>query len=342
MLDDNSFRFGIGSLSNDTEILTPTGWLNITEVTMETLVAQYFVVDKMGYIGFTNPVNLSKCKVDKAYRVHTNKRHVDQMVNTTHGMVYANNLNRLLVKPVQHTALHHSKIINAGVLYGNEDRDLTLEERLKIAIQADGTINHLSGKSDNIRFKFKKDRKLERIKTLLDNLNIKYNTFPSNTDGCTFYTFLTAPGTYEKDFDWIDLSDKSYKWCNRFIKEIGYWDSTNYGKNKIQYFNNRKIAVDRVQAIATLGGFRTCLTARNRPGTNWNTSYTLSITDKRGTLSEVLEKTLVDYNDYMYRVVVPSNMLVIRRNDAVSITASGNEIYSKEIADLDLSLSPII
>jgi len=342
MENEAIFHNGIGSLASDTEVLTPTGWLNIAKVTGDTLVAQYLVQDKIGYITFVHPVKLTKGMVDKAYSLSTNKRHVDQLVNSLHGIIYVSDLDKLVVKPVSQSALHHSKIINAGLLYNDSDRELSLEEQLRIAIQADGTIARQSARSDGIRFKLKKDRKLDRIKTLLDNLGISYNTFPSNTDGCTFYTFLTTPGYYEKDFDWIDLTDKGHMWCTQFVKEVGQWDSTNYGKNKIQYFNNRKIAVDRVQAVAISAGFRTCLSARNRVGTNWNTQYTLSITDKRGTLSEVIDKKIVDYNVIMYRVVVPTRMIVIRRNDAVSITACGDEFSAKEITSLDLDLSPVI
>jgi len=338
----DQFHPGIGELSKDTELLTPTGWINITSVTKETLIAQYFAIDGIGCVSFAYPMSLSRSLniVEKAFWVRNAEKHVDQLVGPNHGLVYGGASNKLVVVPVEKQIPYRAKFINGGFLTNTGvdlETSLTPNERLRIALQADGTIYRQSGVSERVTFRLKKERKIERIVSLLNSVGIEYKTCPSNTDGCTAFYFTDTPGTYDKNFDCVDLSKVGAKWCQEFIHELVNWDCSDRGSKKIQYFNNNKVAIDRAQAIGALAGYRTCVSARNRPGTNWNTAYTLSMSgNTKWTTGEVIEKTLVDYNDYTYRVMVPSNILVIRRNDAISVTACGTELHGREIGSLDL------
>lgn len=341
-----NFQMGIGCLSKDTELLTPRGWLSITQVTHITPVAQYFLSHQMGFINFTTPSCLSSGIVEKAYNITNTDGHVDQLIANHHSILFATDNNKAIVKPINDKTDYRSKIITGGYMYGSPDISLSVSERIRIAIQADGAIKKQSTNTDIVVFRLKKADKLERAKMLLAQNGAEYRVYPSRTDGCIHFVFSSSPGYYEKDFDWIDLSMVNLQWCRNFIEEISYWDSTirkNNGvrNNHIQYFNNRKLAIDRVQAIAVLSGYRTCLSGRDRMPGLWNESYTLSISDNRGVLSEVVTKTLVDYNDYMYTVGVPSGFLITRRNNCVSVVPTHSVSSPYVVGDLILNACPV-
>lgn len=324
-------KLGYGSLSKDTELLTPTGWVNIANVTKETLVAQYW---KDGQITFGYPIFTRVEKTEKAVHIYNEQGHFDQLMGVYHATPYVTENGTLFITSAKNaTNGTHRKYINAGVLSNNLDKILTCEERLAIAFQADGH-KQIRKESDYIVFGLKKNVKIARLGSLLKESNIIHTLNLKNKDGYTYYYVSTPTNSFDKNFDWIDLSKVNGKWCLDFIEEIGYWDATvrPSANFRCQYFNNRKLAVDRVQAIATLAGYRTCLSSRIREGTNWNRAYTLSISGQRKSiLGEILLKDIVEYNDVMYQVVVPSNMLVIRHNNGVSISGCQNYIPSNDL-----------
>lgn len=317
-------KLGHGSLSRDTELLTPTGWLNIEEVTKETLVAQYW---KDGQISFTQPVYVNDTYTELAVRLYNEKGHFDQLIGYYHSTPYVTDDGFLTITSAKNaTNGSHRKYINTGILCQDNDKILTPVERVAIAFQADGH-RRIRKESDYIVFGLRKNAKITRLDSLLKESNIKHTLSLKNRDGYTYYYVSTSTNAFDKNFDWVDLSKVDAKWCLDFIEEIGYWDatvrpSTNF---RCQYFNNRKLAVDRVQAIATLAGYRTCLSSRIREGTNWNRTYTLSISGQRKSiLGEIILKDIMQYDDIMYQVMTPSKMIVIRRNDAVSISGCQN------------------
>ena len=313
----------LGCISKDTELLTPMGWINIAEVTQETTVAQYFVLDEIGRVGFTKPNYLSNSMIEKAYRLVNYKKHVDQLIASHHCVLYNTYSNALIVTPSSNDLPIASKIINSGYLINPVGGVITADERIKVAIQADGRISKRSKRTDGIIFRLKKPNKLDRIQKILANDDVNYKTYASRIDGCSAFVYLARPDYYDKHFDWLDLTHVDYKWCMGFIDELSRWDSTvrkNENKgDRIQYYNCDVPSVNRAQAVAVLVGYRTCLSGRDRKPDRWNVSHTLSISDNRGVLVEQVKKILVDYNDIMYTVGVPSGFLITRRNNCVSV-----------------------
>lgn len=322
---EDKIREGNGGLSKDTELLTPTGWLNITEVTKETLVAQYSID---GYISFAQPVYLGNVYARLGVRLYNNNGNYDQLVGIYHAIPYIRNENKNMLITSANRALSnsHRKYLNTGVLSNGCLCFLTTLDRLRIAFQADGNIKYSCKNSDYIVFKFTKKRKIERLHGLLKETDIEYKI--SNTKGgYTNFYFLAPNGFYEKNFGWINLANVSETWCREFIEELSHWDSYVHNKSHFccQYYNNRKLAIDRAQAVATLAGYRTSLFTKIHGNPNHNTSYILTIVNNTKSIEgKSLIVKIIDYHDTMCEVVIPSNMLVIRHNDAVSITGCGN------------------
>jgi len=322
---ENKIRLGYGALSSDTELLTPTGWINIKDVTEKTLVAQYSID---GYISFTRPNYIRLEKPEKAIHIYNKEGHFDQLVGVDHAVPYIYTpTGEFKVMPANRVTRNwERKYLHTGILAGGSITTLSPLDRLRIAFQADGCVvkHHIT--SDYVRFKFAKERKIERLQRLLKAANIVYRTYLQK-DGQTRFSFSAPPGFYEKDFSWLDLADVSQSWCREFIEELSHWDS-HIQKSKhfrCEYYNIRKLAIDRVQAVATLAGYKTCLSVRPHDNPNRQTVYRLNIFGgSKSTTGNHLITETVDYDDLMYGVRVDTNMLVMRRNDAVSITGCGN------------------
>lgn len=332
---DDRVREGYGALSKDTELLTPTGWLNIAEVTEETLVAQYWID---GQITFGYPTFIRIEKVEKAVHIHNKLNHYNQLVGIHHAIPYVNTrCQSLQIRSANKVGSDENKrYIHSGFLENNNRVTLSPLDRVRIAFQADGT-NRITKRSNYIVFVLKKSRKIERLHTLLKNANINYKTCSTSRGYVQLY-FSAPPGFYEKDFSWVDLTQVSTIWCQEFIHELSHWDSTvpNSAEFRCRYSNNRKIAVDRAQAIAILGGYKTLISSYNPNKANWNVHYSLYISTRyKSTQGDKIITEIINYDSLMYVVLMPSNMLVMRRNDAVSITGCNN-------FDTRLSKDPVI
>jgi len=324
-------RLGYGALSSDTELLTPIGWINIKDVTEETLVAQYSID---GYINFTRPNYIRVEKPEKAIHIYNKRGHYNQLVGIDHAVPYVcMYTNSLKVMPANRiTRNYHRKYPHTGILLGGSITELSPLDRLRIAFQADGNIERRFITSDYIRFKFAKERKIERLHSLLKTANIDYKTYLLKC-GETQFSFSASPGFYEKDFSWLDLTNVSQSWCLDFIEELSHWDSTIRESEhfRCEYSNIRKLAIDRVQAVATLTGYKTCLSIVPYDNPDWQTSYILSINSRsKSTQGDNLIAEIINHNDVMYSVRVDTNMLIMRRNDAVSITGCGNMLLLKD------------
>ena len=320
-----------GSFSKDTELLTPYGWLNITKVTYWTRVAQYHLD---GTITFTIPKMLGRVYVEKAIRLFNKQCHFDQLIGRGQVVPYVAipepkvnvKIVRAKIDSVEKTPHHsHVRYLHTGIYNNYSSKILTFGERLKIAFQADGYLDYRGKQHDRIKFEFSKTHKIHRFEWLLREAGIECRPAQYETN-MVYYRFRSPVGCYEKEFNWIDLSTVSLQWCRDFIEEVSHWDASILDKEYLyrRYYNTRKHAIDQVQAIATLAGYKTHVGTEIFENTNQKTKYTLSVNG--GTKCITGDKNIkqfIDYNTYMYQVMTASGFLVIRRNNAVSISGCG-------------------
>ena len=324
-------------VSPDTELLTPTGWVNVTEVTYDTEIAQW---SPNGQIDFVKPIALSKTMVDKYYHVYNKQNHFNQLVTENHRMVYFNAVNgNLIVKnPNTCSISSGSKYIVSGIKTSGTQTLLTPYERFLIALQADGSILYSNARNGNMSntiacaFGFKKKRKIQRLIEILKDCGLEYTLSDVNKKGMRrFYVKVPKDAIVTKDFgDWVNLSDKTAYWCDDFLMELGYWDGT-FSKgclNRIKYATINKNNADIVQALAAMCDAKThyYVYVDNRKET-YNNIYEVSILKGvRFIQGDCLKKKVLPGGS-AYGIQVPSTFLLIRRNGAVSIT--GNSIHTE-------------
>lgn len=316
-----------GCYDVETEILTQEGWKTFEEVlnNRELKVAQ---INDDKSIEFVLPLEYFKYEVDEELIHFKDSRNIDLLVTKNHNMVFhrqARISNKRLpdgrhadnrkaisasftTKTAEEMKLHRDiYFANSAMLSPGEG--LTAMDRFLIALQADGC--KVPACKDAYSFRFKKQRKIDKLEKILEDLGAKYskNTYE---DGVTsIYTNLGED--LPKTFSWVKLTDISRNWAEEFISELLEWD----GNQLDVYYSTIKENADVVQSIACLVGYKCRIIKDNRENEpNKKPIYKVYISQEKRPLfgGENVKKTLQHYKGFVYCVEVPSHKLLVRRN----------------------------
>lgn len=320
-----------------TEVLTPNGWIDFRDINVGDDVVQY----ENGKLQFTKVLH----KTEKKYEgdmIHFHKKKNQCLVTPNHDMVYYDAAGEF--KKVQaHKFLPHNRkyLPHGGVLENSGLETLSPEDRLRIAIQADGTNLKWKDKSGNIWLRGKeggythsialtKLRKKERLEKILKELNIEFIKSQAENSHEVVYKLRYNHDFDYKELSWVDVKNKSALWCRQFIEEVSKWDGyQNTIKESFGYCSTNKKAIDIVQMVAILGGYRTSIQTRNdKRKESYKPCYKLTFLDKDlNPACHGLEKTTVEnYSGKVYCVTVPSGVIVTRYKDDTFI--AGNCIHA--------------
>lgn len=341
---------------SETEVLTAEGFKYFKDINYETKVAAYAL--ETGVIKFEEPSHIL-VKDYEGFMHHYRSKMTDLKVTPKHNIIVIN---------------PHSKAMklapsNSGKWGGNflypmsgegvgTNKEFTALDRLLIAIQADGTLfgTTPSGKVDqrlDFSFILGKERKIERLKSLLDELSITYKESLRSNGQTSINASLSGLVTYEdilkvKDFGYINIEDVSKEWGEQFIEELAHWDS-HLRDGVISYYNTSEESIDKVSAIALLSGYSTnkninrtaekALKTQNPDGTVRKSSkdcFVVSMYKKDTTVYPYRKE--VEYKGKVYCCTVSTGAIVTRRGGRITI--SGNcrhsEAYSKTLEVLGI------
>lgn len=265
----------IHCLTPDTEILTENGWQNLESFENNPAEYCYSYNTETGMIELT-PVNFM-VKDDYEGKLYCNEgRRVNYSVTDKHKMYVGSKR-----KDGSHiwgfreadSIPHNATQFRTAALRDGEDiypHQKTFY-RLLMATVADGYILNRSATSSQVRFHFTKDRKIERIKSLVEELGGTYVQFV-DCEGKTHIQidkYLSEMLTEVLNPYRVIQKDKTLPWfilnlkgedLRDLVLEYLFWDGRyeNYLKNKknmvISCTNQHNL--DILQAMATLGGLR--------------------------------------------------------------------------------------
>lgn len=349
-------RYGIlldECLHPDTEVLTPTGFKSIKDITTDDKVLQY---NPDGSNSWVNPSRIVKKPTLESHH-YVNSRW-EQVVTPNHRMIYKQrhwksgelSLREKLSKDYNPG---DDYTIVSGILVNNGKTKLTPLEKLLIAIQADGSINYISEASRFIKIEFHltKERKINRLLNILKEVGIEYSDYSSrNIDRIDKRFLIRIPfemldflkgfesnANKIKSFDsWVDLSDKSSDWCDEFIEELVEWDGYKSPPvdgiiKYIYYSSTESINADIVQLVAANCGVRIkrTLSIDDRKETykdNHRINMMKVLLSNNQSTRKVINKH-IDPVDF-YCVTVPSGMFYVRYNNKVSVTGNCHSLNS--------------
>lgn len=317
-----------------TEVLTPRGWVDFRNLKVGDVLYQYNINDST--ISKCSASDVVKYPFDGELITFKNQR-VDAIVTPTHRMIYKTESGTIKEDTAENFNFHSNKLFpKSGRLSDSGVNTLSPLDRLKIAIQADGTRLYYKYKTDKKRYRgedggysyaisVKKELKQDRLRKVLKETDISYKEIDDKRKGYKTFKIRINDDFDLKTFDWVDLSDKSSKWCEEFVNELLQWDGYIKGNKKL-YINTSKACIDVAQVVGILAGFRTHISkSEDNRKESYKTRYSLSFKDAPMLESSTLKSDKVGYNGYVYCATVDTGMLITRYNDRVLI--SGNCIH---------------
>ena len=217
------------------------------------------------------------------------------------------------------------------------------EIRLFVAFSADGSYNKEScyekREVNRIRFGFSKKRKFDRLKTILENLGIKYTETVKPSEkyatGTSYYIGFTDENAFlKKNFDWTWLSDMTKHQREVLLEEVCYWDGYRFDSNNIvntrnigEYYSTIKNNAEFIQAMCHISGFMATIVYRKDPCDNHSTAMSVHMLYSKDNVSwqkmwSTGKAKKADYKGMVYCVTVPSGMILVRQKEKISV--SGN------------------
>jgi ribonucleoside-diphosphate reductase alpha chain len=329
-----------------TEVLTQRGWVEFKNLTDSDLVLQ---ANNNKTTSFTKPLNYFVYDVEEELEhFYSDDKSVNLYVTFNHKMVLERRkrvTNKILPRGLffshkkEDTRVlelveakdvsYHRDVYHYFTFPTNaETTSLSPKEQFLIAYQADGTSKPrssgaLSGKYV-YDFHFSKQRKVKRLKNILERCNYDYKVDYPNDSTTQITVWLDFNPV--KDFSWIDFSQVSKVWAKEFVEELGHWDGSFISNNGIQYATTNKLCADQTQAVATLAGYKTrILVNKRKEGEGRLDCYQMivnPVTNRICGTNVFNEK--VAYKGKVYCVEVQSGMLVVRYKDSVAVCGNSS------------------
>jgi hypothetical protein len=326
----------------DTEVLTDKGWVNITEVTTEDMVAAF----DSKHIYFEKPNAVVSKQADALYTIEGS--YTKQIVSSKHA-VMLNDMSKINAedlyfayneKSFKELDLPHGRTLNAS----HSSLDASMIELLT-AVVMDATIiknsRYLQGsKKVRIQFKLSKQNKIEYIKNLLDRNQIAYTFKECKMTGLNklqpYYIrvygeqarmingLLNGEKVLPKEFG--QLTGDSFLAMMTALKNT----DGHVVSESLEWTSTEKSNVDVIHSACVLNGWHfNSKTSQTRSGfDNGKTQYVVRIT-KSIVKNKTLSITKQDYDGLVHCLNMPSGCFVTRIDGKVSF--SGNTAIIKNL-----------
>lgn len=302
-----------------TELLTMDGWKNLSEINIGDLVMSYYpMFDELGYSIVSNVVEPYQAEV---YKMRTLEATLDHNMlvkpNAANSICWRDKpFSELMIGSKQYQIKSAAQKRNS-IFDGITDEEI----RLIVWIQGDGSYD---GK--RIRFHLKKNRKINRLKNLLDSMGICYH-YGKRTDGTVSIDISSKHDLVSKYENFL-LKDKVFSWkllnldCHQskvFLEELLHVDGSHDNNT---YFSTIQQNADVVQAVASTNGFQSYIyyAKENLKVVSIIERPYYVVTHKKD--KKAKQSKISKRNTIVSCVTVDSGYIMIRQNGRVSIVGN--------------------
>lgn len=302
---------------DNTELLTPSGWKSLFDISQTDLVAQFNTSNES--IEYVNPINIVEPYNADVFECRSLEATKDHRMWTK---PLAKNSKNFRVcswgEMIEGSKLNTVK--NAGYLL-NQSLSLSDDElRLLVWVQSDGHYlkHHKGSEPAGIEFHLKKERKINAVHNLLDDLSISY-TDCYKSDGSTSIRIYDK-SLYHWCEKWLHHKCFTYEFINMSQEQFYiFWNELMQadGCQKSQLFSSQQsINLDVVQAICATHGIRSHIctigTSVKNALIKSDSNYTISTR-----FSGVRQR-----NTLVSCVTVPSGFILIRQTGKTFIVGN--------------------
>lgn len=301
----------------DVEVMTSEGFKRFDQLTKNEQILQ---INEDMSSTLVTPL----AYIEKDYEgdlIEINTRTYRTICTPNHNIVYLNKRNDVL-KIKAKDKLVTSWKYPIVTKYEGEGIPLTNDQiALLLAVCADSKLDYRVNSNYKAHFAFTKDRKIQRLKGLLERLDITYSSYQRVYSGKNYTTFnLTLP-------DWITSKTIPFDWVLKatqvqrefILSELLHWDG-NYSKEGWYEFTSKHFSeCDTVYQLLILSGrYGNVRERSNQFGTWYVTSWCDSGKPQDGQPVEKSKQTY-EYKGKVYCVSVPSGMILTRYNGRTAV-----------------------
>lgn len=291
-----------------TEVFTEDGWVGFGKLSKDSKV---YAVGK----GFEYPISYIEKEYEGDMLSYTNSVKFSNTTTPSHNYVIDCNGKHFKCRASEIKSNYNiprTTLINGEGIQLSDDAI-----RLQLAISADSKIDKSKTMEDYCHFEFKKERKIERLRSILGNLNIPYTSFLKDYDRTTFnFTLPTFIKDKQLPVEWLSIA--SLRQRKMIIEELVEWDGNRVnGRKQYEFYSKHLSQAQWVQTLAhTCGYTSTIMHRKNSLGEWWKVSILLNKTHTNG---QSLKKKYEKYTGKVYCVQVSTGEILIRNNGCISV-----------------------
>ena len=324
-------------VEKNVELLTTDGWVAIKDITLDSIIAQFDLETEE--ITFSKPLHKTYYKYKgQMYKVIDDRKNVYQNVRLGHDLVVRAKSGKLLKEVVELSKFNPYKTIPVtGTKYTGAKKFTALDAFL-VALQADGYVdvkrNGKYTRKQTYSFSFNKQRKIDRLTTILTDLKVEYKIYYSKNGYTTFVVKIDKANVCAKNFDWINLIDISTEYAQQFIEELKHWDGyIPKDRDSFYYSTTNKKVFDKLCQIFTISGYLYKYTlSEDTRGEKFSDSYRISWWENRTDIqTQSLRKEVYNYNDMIGCVTMPKGTIITRTEGNVCITGNCHCVAFKQV-----------
>lgn len=334
----------IGCIDKDSEILTPNGWIKISEYNNEQILV-YSKDDGTAF--FDKPYAYIKQHCDTFYHFKHDKG-LDQMLSEEHKMLlwrgYANKGYVQSIDTAKSVFNKHNSHTKSNfaikTTFDFEQSPLSYSDnfiRILIMISADGRVRHNANNTYHVELHFKKQRKIDRARMLLSNEKINYYN-SQREDGTTYIAFTTNIPISKSLTQFYSASKEQLA---IIIDELYHWDGTiDVERNHKFYSTTNKANADFIQFALATNSIRAGIQNYTPTTENWNEQYLVYQTNNEYVgFPNRKFNTVQSIDGFKYCFTTSTGFFIMRRNDNISITGNCGMLSIKlQEHDIDLPL----
>jgi ATP-dependent protease Clp ATPase subunit len=319
------------------EVYTRDGFTRFDKLKDGVEVLQY---NEDGSLEFVTPIrNICKEYEGELYKISTDRW--EHISTPNHNRVMISPKGKLTKIKAHESMSEAFKFPVSGKFKNDTNCNLT-DDQIKfwVAFSADGT---LKNKETYGYMSLLKERKITRMRGILDNLKLQYTeTKSTKREGFVSFYFgrVDSLGFLVKNFKLFDretlLSFNDHQ-RDLFLSEIVFWDGYTDKHGSIDFTTSKKDQAELIMELSHLNNTSSHIGIQRYE--KYDDSYKVHISPKNHKSQQRRNIEYIPYSENVYCVEVASNMIMIRCNDSVQISGNCDKIAKRNTSSMDLDVS---
>lgn len=319
------------------EVMTPDGWVKLQDYNNQPVlqVDEHMngsFVTPLAYIKKPYRGEMVSCSIGGNYFTETTAGHNMVFVNKKGNVLKQKASERVSATYNIPTTIHHN---GKGSSWSND------EIALYLAVSADAALDVNTSIKDGkpvtryyARFGLTKQRKVDRLRGILDRLGLKYsdNILTDNNKRTPQYHSICVklPDIINSKYlPWWFVTETTLEQKEFILQEMVEWDGNRVpNRNQYEYSSKLKHNADVIQAVASTCGYMSTIMLRSKTmPESGNLCYWYKVSTlfgKQYVSTQAFEDhKKISFADMMvYCVTVPTGMILVRQDNKISVTGN--------------------